>query len=65
MDVEKAEKVLKGLKEGKIVYDVIETGSPSPFAHGLVLLGEADVVLMRERRERLMELHERIMREIT
>ncbi|HHH79942.1 MAG TPA: ATP-dependent helicase, partial [Thermoplasmatales archaeon] len=65
MDVEKAEKVLKGLKEGKIVYDVIETGSPSPFAHGLVLLGEADVVLMRDRRERLMELHERIMREIT
>ncbi|MCD6468689.1 MAG: ATP-dependent helicase [Thermoplasmata archaeon] len=65
MDVEKAEKVLKGLKEGKIVYDAIETGSPSPFAHGLVLLGEADVVLMRDRRERLMELHERIMREIT
>ena len=64
MDICRAEEVVQKLKEKLIVYEVVETRSPSPFAHNLVLLGEADVVLMKERRERLMELHEKIMKEI-
>lgn len=64
MDICRAEEVIQKLKEKLIVYEVVETRNPSPFAHNLVLLGEADVVFMKDRRERLMELHERIMKEI-
>ncbi|HDM66844.1 MAG TPA: ATP-dependent helicase, partial [Thermoplasmatales archaeon] len=64
MDIHRAEEVIGKLKRGDIVYEVIETRHPSPFAHNLVVLGEADVVLMKDRRERLIELHEKIMKEI-
>ncbi|KAA0018430.1 MAG: ATP-dependent helicase [Thermoplasmata archaeon] len=64
MDIRKAETVLKNLKDGRLNYEVIETSVPSPFAHNLIVLGEADIVLMKDRRERLMELHERIMKEM-
>ncbi|KAA0007616.1 MAG: ATP-dependent helicase, partial [Thermoplasmata archaeon] len=64
MDIRKTEIVLKDLKNGSLKYEVIETPVPSPFAHNLIVLGEADIVLMKDRRERLMELHERIMKEI-
>ncbi len=65
MDVKRADNILREIREGKIKYKVIETKIPSPFAHNLIVLGEADVVLMKDRRERLMELHEKIMREIS
>ncbi len=64
MDIHRAEEVICKLKRGDIVYRIIETKHPSPFAHNLVVLGEADVVLMKDRRERLIELHEKIMKEI-
>ncbi|RLF53861.1 MAG: ATP-dependent helicase, partial [Thermoplasmata archaeon] len=65
MDVGGAEDIIKRIGKREIIYRVIETRVPSPFAHNLVVLGEADIVLMKDRRERLMELHERIMREIS
>lgn len=64
MDVEGAERILEDMKKGIINYEIIETNVPSPFAHNLIVLGEADIVLMKDRRERLMELHEKILREI-
>ena len=65
MDVKRANDILRRIEKGEIEYEVIETRIPSPFAHNLIVLGEADVVLMKDRRERLMELHEKIMREIS
>jgi len=64
MDIETAKMVIDKLRDKKITYEYIETRHPSPFAHNLVVLGEADVVLMKDRRERLIELHEKIMQEI-
>ncbi len=64
MDIETAGGIIDKLREKKITYEYIETRHPSPFAHNLVVLGEADVVLMKDRRERLIELHEKIMQEI-
>ncbi|MFQ5816175.1 MAG: hypothetical protein ACE5G7_06730 [Candidatus Hydrothermarchaeaceae archaeon] len=35
-----------------------------PFAHNLIVLGEADVILMEDRKKRLLELHEAIVERI-
>ncbi len=64
MDLEKAKEVLEEVKKGSISYEVIETPLPSPFAHGLIILGEADVITMKDRRERIKRLHEALMRMI-
>ncbi len=42
----------------------ISTPVPSPFAHNLILLGESDVILMADRKKRLLQLYEAVMREI-
>jgi len=64
MDLEGAEKVLAWLREGELKLDTIRTSSPSPFSHNLILTGDADVILMKDRRRRLIELHEAVMRKI-
>ena len=35
-------------KSGEMEWDVIRTDVPSPFAHNLIVLGEPDVILMKE-----------------
>ncbi len=62
MDVENAEKVLKGIKEGEIKVSVIRTyGAPSPFAHSIVVHGYSDIVLMEDRRKFLIKLYRQVM----
>ena len=64
MDLENAKKVLEWVKNGKLKLREIETPVPSPFAHNLILLGESDVILMADRKKRLLELYEAVLREI-
>lgn len=64
MDVSKASEILKKLADGGIGWKYLNTEVPSPFAHNLIVLGEADVVLMKDRRERILALHEQIMKRI-
>jgi ATP-dependent Lhr-like helicase len=64
VDIERAKDVLGMLKRGKIKYEVIKTEIPSPFAHNLIVLGEADVILMKDRKQRLLELHEAIVKRL-
>lgn len=64
MDLEGAEKVLAWLRSGDLKVSTISTSSPSPFSHNIILAGDADVILMKDRRRRLMELHEAVMRKI-
>ncbi|MDI6707702.1 MAG: ATP-dependent helicase [Candidatus Thermoplasmatota archaeon] len=64
MDIENAKKVLDAIKNKEIKYYYLKTELPSPFAHNLILLGEADIILMKDRRERLIELHEKLMRKL-
>ena len=43
---------------------VIATDVPSPFAHNLIVLGEADIILMGDRKQRLLELYNAVMKRI-
>lgn len=64
MDIEGAKTVQAWLtiKDVKVIH--ITTEIPTPFAHNLIVLGEADVILMEDRRKRLLQLHEAVMRTI-
>ena len=65
MDIKRTKEIVNMLKDGKIKYEVIQTKNPSPFAHNLILLGDADIILMKDRKRRLIELHEKIMKELS
>jgi len=64
MDLENAKKVIEELKNKKLKIKEIFTPLPSPFAHNLIILGESDVILMQDRKKRLLELYEAVMKEI-
>jgi len=64
MDIEGTKEILQKIKDKKITYDFTRTKYPSPFAHNLILLGDADIILMKDRRQRLIELHKKIIKEI-
>lgn len=64
MDIKRAKLVLQWLQEGELKLGVISTEVPSPFAHNLIVLGEADVILMEDRKKRLLKLYEAVMRRI-
>ena len=65
MDIENTKKLLKDIKNGKITYKIIKTPIPSPFAHSLIVLGEPDIILMKDRRQRLIELHEALTKKLS
>ncbi|MDE1873546.1 MAG: ATP-dependent helicase [Candidatus Micrarchaeota archaeon] len=64
MDLPRARELLKKIKEGEVEYTIIETQFPSPFSHVMVTFGEADVVMMKDRRAHLRELHKHVMQQI-
>ena len=64
MDIRRAQLVLDWLRGGELKLEVISTDVPSPFAHNLILLGEADIILMEDRKKRLLQLYEAVMRRI-
>lgn len=64
MDVPRAREVLNKIKRGEIDYIMKEFPIPSPFSHTMIIFGEADIVMMKERRKKLKELHEAIMRKL-
>ncbi|MEM3839162.1 MAG: ATP-dependent helicase [Candidatus Micrarchaeaceae archaeon] len=61
MDLPRAEQIAKKLASGEIVHKYIETDVPSPFSHTIVTFGEADVVMMEDRRKHIRELHKQVM----
>ncbi len=62
MDIRHAKEVLGDMEKGKIKADFIEgLPVPTPFAHNLVTLQAADVVLMESHKEFLQELHRRVL----
>ncbi|MDI6640025.1 MAG: ATP-dependent helicase [Methanocellales archaeon] len=62
MDIRHAKEVLRGMENGKIKVDLVEgLPVPTPFAHNLIALQAADVVLMESRKEFLRELHRRVL----
>lgn len=64
MDLEHTKLVLNKIRNKEISYKIVSTKYPSPFAHILLTFGEADVVMMKDRRKRITELHKKVMEEI-
>ncbi len=64
LDIERAKKVIEWLRDGRLRFKKIETPVPSPFSHNLIVLGEADIILMEDRKSRLLELHRLVMEKI-
>lgn len=62
MDIRNAEVVLEMIENGKMGVEVFPfTGTPSPFAHSIILSGFSDIVLMEDRTELLKELHRKVL----
>ena len=64
MDVIHAEEVVESIADGSIEVDIRETEPPSPFAHSLILQNQSDVMRMSDRKERLKQLHRKVMESI-
>ena len=65
MDVNNAVRVLKDIHEGKRRWILLpKCDLPSPFAHGLISRGMADVVLMEDRVRLLRNLRELVLKRI-
>ena len=64
-DVKNAKKVLQWIEEGKTTFDFLPAMEiPSPFAHGTILVGISDIVMMEDRQALLKELHQKILERI-
>ncbi len=62
MDIKNACYVLSLIEEGKMkVHTQQYTGTPSPFAHSVILSGFSDIVLMEDRTALLKELHRKVL----
>ncbi len=61
MDLPRAEQVVKKLVSGEIAHRVIETDVPSPFSHLLITFGEADVIMMKDKRKHIRDLHRQVL----
>ena len=62
MDIDAAAQVLRWIEEGRV--KVVVKGPmeyPSPFAHGIVVRGYSDVVLMEDKRRLLAQLREKVL----
>jgi ATP-dependent Lhr-like helicase len=65
MDIKNAKKILEEIDKGKIKFEILpELSIPSPLAHNLFVISESDVVLMEDRKKLLLELHEKIVKEL-
>ena len=62
MDVKNAKVVLEMIENGKMGVKLLPfTGTPSPFAHSVILSGFSDIVLMEDRSALLKELHRKVL----
>ncbi|MBE6527410.1 MAG: ATP-dependent helicase [Thermoplasmata archaeon] len=62
MDIRNAEVVLRMIETGEMGIRTIHfSGTPSPFAHTIILTGFTDIVLMEDRTALLKELHRKVL----
>ena len=64
MDMENAQKVIKGIEEKKIKIKEINTTIPSPFAFNLIAQGMVDILKIEDRIEFLKRMHKNVMAKI-
>ena len=62
MDIKNARVILDMIDAGKMTVEAVTyTGTPSPFAHAVILSGFSDIVLMEDRSALLRELHRKVL----
>ena len=62
MDIKNAVVVLDMIESGKMRLQTVPySGTPSPFAHSVILSGFSDIVLMEDRSALLRELHRKVL----
>ena len=61
MDLPRTTRIIRELAEGTIGYKVISSDIPSPFSHMMLTFGEADVIMMSDRRKHLRELRKQVL----
>ena len=62
MDIKNAALVLDMIESGRMKLKTVSyTGTPSPFAHSVILSGFSDIVLMEDRSALLRELHRKVL----
>ena len=62
MDIKNAKYVVEMIESGKMGVKVLPfTGTPSPFAHSIILSGFSDIVLMEDKSALLRELHRKVL----
>ena len=62
MDIKNAKYVLDLIGSGEMEVSVLPyNGTPSPFAHSIILSGFSDIVLMEDRTALLKELHRKVL----
>jgi ATP-dependent helicase Lhr and Lhr-like helicase len=64
MDIENAKLVLSWIKEGKIKVKVRDVEIPSPFALGILLEGQSDLIKIEDKQAFLKRMHEIHMKKI-
>ena len=64
MDLPRAKHIISEIKSKNIQLKIIKTTVPSPFSHMLITLGEADTILMKDRRRHLRELRNQVLSKI-
>ncbi|MFB6180975.1 MAG: ATP-dependent helicase [Candidatus Nanohalobium sp.] len=64
MDIKHVKEVIQGLENGEITFKEQQTDIPSPFSHNLLLQGSTDVIRMEDKKERLQQLHKKVMERI-
>jgi ATP-dependent Lhr-like helicase len=65
MDLPRAKEILKMIESKEISYKIINTPVPSTFSHLMLTFGEADIVMMKDRRKRIKELHKEVLKLIS
>ena len=64
MDIENAKLVLKWIKEGRVKLKIRETKLPSPFALGIIMHGQSDMIRIEDKQKFLQRMHGMHLKEI-
>jgi ATP-dependent Lhr-like helicase len=58
MDIQSAKLVLQWIKEGRVKLKIRDTELPSPFALGIIMQGQSDLIKIEDKMSFLKRMHE-------
>ncbi len=64
MDIENCKKVVQWIKEGRVKLKIRDTELPSPFALGIIMQGQTDMIRIEDKQAFLKRMHELHLKEI-